>query len=92
MVGFFAEHGVELAIKQHLDDLLARRRPLGRVLELGDMRVLERHPVDRIQIDAIVIGQDAAQPGAGRGGERADADALAVEVGRLQRAALWPPP
>ena len=77
-----AEHRVEFAVDQHLHDLLAGRRPLGRVPEFGDMGVLERHPVDRIEIDAIVIGEDAAQPCAGRGGEGADADALAVEVAR----------
>jgi len=65
MVRFLAEHCIELAIDQHLDNLLARARPLGRIDEFGDMRVLERHPVDRIEIDAIIIGQNAAQPCAG---------------------------
>ena len=84
MVGFLAEHRIELAVDQHLDDLLARRRALGRVREFGDMRVLERDPVDRIEIDAVVVGEDAAQPCAGRGGEGADADALVVEIARRE--------
>ena len=84
MIGFLAEHRIELAVDQHLDDLLARRRALGRVREFGDMRVLERDPVDRIEIDAVVVGEDAAQPCAGRGGEGADADALVVEIARRE--------
>ena len=69
MPGLLAEHRVEFAVDQHLDDLFAGRRPLGRILELGDMGVLKRHPVDRIKIDAVIVGEHAAQPGAGRGGE-----------------------
>ena len=88
MVGFLAEHRIELAIDQHLHDLLARRRPFGRIDVLGDMSILERHPIDRIEVDTMIIGENAAQPGAGRGGEGTDADALAVQIGRLQRALL----
>ena len=80
MIRLFSKHRIEFAIDQHLDDLLARRRPLRRIAEFGDMGILEGDPVDRVEIDAIVVGQNAAQPGAGRGGEGADADSLAVEI------------
>jgi hypothetical protein len=80
MLGFLAEDRIEFAVDQHLDDLLARGRPLRRIPEFGDMRAFERHPIDRIESDAVIIGENAAQPCAGRGGEGANADPLAVEV------------
>ena len=52
------------------------------------MGVLERDPIDRIEVDAVIIGENAAQPRAGRGGEGADTDALAVQIGRLQGSLL----
>ena len=85
MVRFLAEHRIEFAIDQHLDDLLALRRAHGGVAKFGDMGILERDPVDRVQIDAIIIGENSAQPRAGRGREGTDADALVVQVGRRQR-------
>ena len=84
MIGFLAEHRIEFAVDQHLDDLLARGRALGRVPEFGNMGVLERDPVDPVEIDAMVVGEDAAQPCAGRGGKGADADALVVEIARRE--------
>jgi len=95
MIGFLAERRIEFAVDQHLDDLLARRRPLCRALVLGDMGILERHPVDRIEIDAVIVGENARNHCAGRGGEGADADALAVRsssfsVPRLALYSAWP--
>ena len=81
----FAEHRIEFAVEQHRHDLLSRGRALGGVLVFRHVRILERDPVDAVEIDAIVVGEDAANPGAGRGGEGANADALAVEVGGRQR-------
>src|SRR5688572_8434912 len=58
---------VELAGEQHGIDLL----PCGRALyvrwiaEFGDVRLLVRDPLDLREIDAVVLGQDAANPGAG---------------------------
>jgi hypothetical protein len=48
------------------------------------MGVLERDPIDRVKIDAIIIGEDSAQPRAGGGRKGADADAFAVQAGRRQ--------
>ena len=85
-----AEHRVELTVNQHLNDWLACGRALGRVDVLRDMRVLERHPLHRIEVDAMLIGQDAAQPRTRSGGERADADPPALEIARLQVAEIGP--
>src|SRR3954452_4224167 len=73
---------VELAVEQHLKYLLVLRRALGGVDIFGDMRVFERDPADLVEVDAVVVGEDAPDPGAGRSRERTDADALAFEIGR----------
>src|SRR5713101_3016043 len=76
------EHRIEFAVEQHLDDLFALWRTLGGIAKFGDMRVLECDPIYRIQVDAIIIGENAAQPRAGRGGEGTDADTPALEIAR----------
>src|SRR5215510_14276161 len=85
MVDFLAQYRVELAVEQHLDDLLSRGGTLGRVDEFRDMRILKGDPLDRVEIDAIIIGQNPAQPCAGRRREGADADTLAFEIMRRKR-------
>ena len=88
IVGAVAEHGVELAREQHRDDLLVFGRALGGVDIFGDVGVLERHPVHALEVEAVIIGEHAAQPRPGRGGEGADADALAGELRRRQRSVI----
>ena len=75
---------VELAVEQHLHQRLAFRRARDeiRVLVLGEMRILERDPLHLGGIDAVIVGEKAAHPGAGRLRIGAHADPLAVEVGR----------
>ena len=52
------------------------------------MRLLERQPLHARDVDAVVFHQDRADPGAGRHRVGAHADALAVQVLGLERAAL----
>jgi hypothetical protein len=49
------------------------------------VRLLEGYPFDAVEVDTVVVGQDTADPGAGGRGERADADALALEIGGRHR-------
>src|SRR5690606_21166435 len=68
------EHGFEALAGCTLD--------AGRVAVLGNMRVLERYPLHAFARDAIVIGEDTAQPGASCLRVGAHADAVAGKVGR----------
>jgi hypothetical protein len=88
IVRCLAKDRIEFAIEQHLQDLPVLRRPLGRIDIFGDVGILERHPADAVEIHAIVIGEDAPDPGSGRRRERADADALAFEIGGPKRCTL----
>ena len=78
---------IDLAVEQHLLDRFAFRRALHilGIAIFGQMRVLENNPGDAIQIDAVILGQKAAHPGARRLGIGAHADALAVQIARRQR-------
>ena len=67
MLDLLAEDRIQFTVEQHLHDLLSRRRASGVIFEFGDVGIFKRDPVDRVEIDAIVIGENAAQPGAGRG-------------------------
>src|SRR6185312_9950959 len=91
IAGDLAENrGIDLAGQQHRLRALARRRPLdARGIDIfRDMRVLVGDPFDVAGIDAVVMLEDAAQPGARRLAVGAHADPLALEVGRGERAAL----
>src|SRR5262245_63947428 len=50
------------------------------------MAVLLRYPMDAIDIDAIVVGQDAAHPGDRGLAVRSHSHALAGQIGRRERA------
>ena len=49
--------GVELAVEQHLRQILAGRGALDvrRVLELGEMRILEGDPFHLLFVDAVLL-------------------------------------
>ena len=84
------DRGVDLAVEQHLLQVLPLGRPLdvGRIAVLGQMRVLERDPRHALEIDAVVLGEETAHPRAGRLGVGADTDALAAQIAGRQRAAV----
>src|SRR5262245_1389719 len=52
------------------------------------MRVFVSHPLDTIQIDTVIVLQDAANPRNGRDGIGAYADTVTIEIGRSEPAAL----
>jgi len=52
------------------------------------VRVLETSPSDALDVDAEILGQEAAHPATRRLAIGAHADALAVQIGGLERAAL----
>ena len=57
------------------------RHDVGRRLIFGDVLVAGQHPRDAVQVDAVLVLQDAARPQAGRDGVAAiDADLLAFEI------------
>jgi hypothetical protein len=58
-----------------------------RVVEFRDVRLLERHPAHRVQVDAVVVGEDAAHPGGRGDGIGAHPDPLPGELLRPERAA-----
>src|SRR5579872_3954535 len=82
MLYFLAQDSIEFTVNKHLNDLLSLASTHGRIGEFRDMGVLEGDPLDRIEIDTVIIGQNAAQPGAGRRGEGTNADTLAVKTFR----------
>ena len=80
--------GIEFAVEQHLRQVLAlgRARDEIGVLVFGEMRILERHPMDFRGINAVVVGQEAAHPGARRLRIGAHANPLARQIGRASGA------
>ena len=79
--------GVHLAVEQHLHQLapLGGSLDRGRILELRHVRLLERHPLDARDVHAVVLHQDAADPGAGGHRVRTHAYAFSMELFRGKR-------
>ena len=84
------DRSIELAREQHARKVLARRGAfeVWGIAKLGDVRLLKRHPLHFAQVEPVVLGQDAADPGHGRHGIGADADPLAGELSRGNSAAF----
>src|SRR6185295_16108209 len=88
---FRVDGGLELALEEHAVDVLAVRHAAhfhpGGGLE-GDVFFFLAPPLDALELDAVVVLQDAAHPEAGGILQGVEADALAVEVGGLLDAAV----
>src|ERR1700730_3479227 len=84
------DRGIELAVKQHRQQLLARRRALDHVgvAIFGNVRILERDPLDLVETHAIVLREYAPNPRAGGDRIGAHADPLARKLGWLEHSAL----
>src|ERR1700730_16858364 len=84
------DRGIELAVKQHRQQLLARRRALDHVgvAIFGNVRILERDPLDLVEIHAIVLREYAPNPRAGGDRIGAHANPLARKLGWLEHSAL----
>src|SRR5207302_8124042 len=84
------DRGVELARLQHGENFLPRGRALDvrRIAELGDVRLLEGYPLDAIEIDAEVVGEDASDPRRGRHRIRAQPDSFSIQFAGRQRPPL----
>src|ERR1700736_3430597 len=84
------DRGIELAIEQHRQQLLAGRGALDRVgvAILGNVRILERDPLDLVEIHSVVLRGYAANPSAGGDRVGAHANPLARKLGWLEHSAL----
>jgi len=81
---------VHLSGEEHGHQFLAFGRALDRrrITEFGDVSFLEGHPFHAVDVHAVVVGENAPQPGRGRHGVRARADAATREISGSQRPAL----
>jgi hypothetical protein len=81
--------GVHFSVEQHLEQVASLGRALDRggIPEFRHVRLLERHPAHGVDVDPVIVGEDAAEPHARRHRVGADADAAAIEVLRAQLAA-----
>ena len=82
-VDLCSDHGGELAAGEHLVERPAsgRRDDIGRRPVLLDVLVAGEHPGDRVEVDAVLVGEDRPRPHAGRHRVAAvDADLRALEV------------
>ena len=83
------DRGIELTLEQHLGDVLAGDALYARrIAVLGQMGVLERHPLHFAEIEAVVLRENAAQPYARGLRKGAHADSAAGQVLRPHRAAF----
>ena len=75
--------GGDIAVEQHLRQILAFRRALddGRIVILGDMGILEGDPLNLIDVDAVIARQNSPYPRPCRHRIGAHANSLAVELG-----------
>ena len=81
----------QLARDEHVGHVLASadRHDIGRRLVLGHVLVARQHPRDLLQVDAVLVGQDATRPHAGGDGVAAiDADLHSFEILRRLDAGL----
>ena len=83
--------GVKISFRQQIELVGARGRDdelePGRRLPIGNVAGSGRHPLDRGEVDAVIVLQHAFGPQGGAGDPGLQADALAVEVARLTNAA-----
>ena len=62
---FAGQNGrVQFAFEQHGHGIFAGRRPLERVrvTDLGDVRIFEGDPLHAVEVDAVIVLQNAAHP------------------------------
>jgi hypothetical protein len=81
------DRGIELAFEQHLRHVIRRADHARRIPRFGNVAVFKREPLHLAEIDAVVVGQNAAQPGGGGLIPGTHANALAGKIMRRQRAA-----
>jgi hypothetical protein len=78
--------GGQFAVQHHLRDrgALGQALAVRRIVVLGEVAVVQRHPGDLVEVDAVFVAQDAADPQRGGLGIGAHADLLALDVLRVQ--------
>src|SRR5207302_10151787 len=74
--------GVELAVKEHLDEFLAVRRALDArgVPIFGNVRIFKCDPFYLVYVDPVVVRQNAPHPRAGRHRIGANADTFTSKI------------
>jgi hypothetical protein len=76
----------QFAVQHHLRDrgTLGQALGVGRIGELGQVAVTQRHPGHLVEVDAVFVAQDAADPQRGGLGVGANAHLPAFDVFRVQ--------